>query len=426
MSTKIVIDCDPGHDDAMAILLALASPELELVGVTTVAGNQTLDKTTRNALVTLEVGGRSDIPVAAGADAPLRRELRTAAHVHGETGLDGPELPEPSAKRAAEHAADFLAELIEPGAVLVPMAPLTNIALLLERYPDVRDRIDRIVWMGGAIAEGNITPAAEFNAFVDPEAAAAVFASEIPITMIGLDVTHKPLFTRAHAEQLREAGRAGRFVAELSDFFQRFHERSYGFEGSPIHDAMAVAHVIDPTLVTTRRVNVAVETRSELCDGRTVVDLRGVMGVRRMQTWGSTSTRSASSISSSRGSGRCHEHRLRLHRAAWGRRPRSGAAPCDAGARPSRRRHQARSCGRRDAALCSRRGPLRRRHIRNGWRTRDRSRDCRGVARGASPDPRRLVRRERPCDRRVSDRLGRGDPTEFREGAAGRSRFACA
>jgi inosine-uridine nucleoside N-ribohydrolase len=278
VSTRIVIDCDPGHDDAMAILLALASPELDLVGVTTVAGNQTLDKTTRNALVTLEVGGRSDIPVAAGADAPLRRQLRTAAHVHGETGLDGPELPEPSAKPVAEHAADFLAELIEPGTVLVPMAPLTNIALLLERDPHVPERIDRIVWMGGAIAEGNITPAAEFNAFVDPEAAAIVFASGIPITMIGLDVTHKALFTRAHAEQLREAGRAGRFVAELSDFFQRFHERSYGFEGSPIHDAMAVAHVIDPTLVTTRHVNVAVETRSELCDGRTVVDVRGVTG----------------------------------------------------------------------------------------------------------------------------------------------------
>jgi inosine-uridine nucleoside N-ribohydrolase len=278
VSTKIVIDCDPGHDDAMAILLALASPEVELIGVTTVAGNQTLDKTTRNALVTLEVGGRPDIPVAAGADAPLRRELRTAAHVHGESGLDGPELPEPTAEPVAGHAADFLAELIKPGTVLVPMAPLTNIALLLERHPDVRARVDRIVWMGGAIGEGNVTPAAEFNAYVDPEAAAAVFSSGIPITMIGLDVTHKALFTRAHAEHLREAGRAGRFVAELSDFFQRFHERSYGLAGSPIHDAMAVAHVIDPTLVTTRHVNVAVETRSELCDGRTVVDLRGVTG----------------------------------------------------------------------------------------------------------------------------------------------------
>jgi inosine-uridine nucleoside N-ribohydrolase len=270
MSAKIVIDCDPGHDDAMAILLALASPEVDLIGVSTVAGNQTLDKTTRNALVTLEVGGRGDIPVVAGADAPLRRELRTAAHVHGETGLDGPELPEPTARAVETDPGEWL----QPGVVLVATAPLTNVARWLER----RIRPERIVWMGGAIAEGNVTPAAEFNAFVDPEAAAAVFASGIPITMVGLDVTHMALFTCAHAERLREAGRAGRFVAELSDFFQRFHETSYGFAGSPIHDAMAVAHVIDPTLMTTRRVNVAVETDSNYCDGRTVVDLRGVTG----------------------------------------------------------------------------------------------------------------------------------------------------
>jgi inosine-uridine nucleoside N-ribohydrolase len=278
VSIPIVIDCDPGHDDAIAILLALASPEVELIGVTTVAGNQTLDKTTRNALVTLELAGRGDIPVAAGADAPLRRALRTAPHVHGESGLDGPELPKPSARPIDTHAVDFLAELIEPGVVLVPTAPLTNLALLLERHPDVRERLERIVWMGGSIGQGNITPAAEFNSFVDPEAAAAVFASGIPITMIGLDVTHEALFTRAHAEQVRGSGRAGRFVAELSDFFQGFHERSYGFDGSPIHDAMAVGHVIDPTLVTTRHVNVSVETASQLCDGRTVVDVRGVTG----------------------------------------------------------------------------------------------------------------------------------------------------
>jgi inosine-uridine nucleoside N-ribohydrolase len=278
MSTRIVIDCDPGHDDAIAILLALASPEVELIGVTTVAGNQSLDKTTHNALVTLEIGGRSDIPVASGAEAPLRRDPHSGSHVHGESGLDGPVLPEPTAGPVGAHAADFLAELIEPGVVLVATAPLTNLALMLERHPDVVDRLERIVWMGGAIGEGNETPAAEFNAFVDPEAAAGVFASGIPITMIGLDVTHKALFTRAHAERLRDSGRAGRFVAELSDFFQLFHERSYGFDGSPMHDAMAVAHVIDPTLVATRHVNVAVETRSTFCDGRTVVDLRGTTG----------------------------------------------------------------------------------------------------------------------------------------------------
>jgi inosine-uridine nucleoside N-ribohydrolase len=272
MSTPIVIDCDPGHDDAIAILLALSSPEVELRGITTVAGNQTLDKTTRNALKVLELAGRTDVPVAAGADAPLKRALRVAANVHGETGLDGPDLPEPTTKVVDAHAADFLAELIEPGVVLVPVGPLTNVALMLERHPDVRDRLERIVWMGGAIAEGNTTPAAEFNAFVDPEAAAIVFASGIPVTMIGLDVTHKALFTRAHADRLRDAGKAGRAVAELSDFFQRFHESRYDFDGSPIHDALAVAHVIDPTLVTTLNCNIAIETASQYCDGRTVVD----------------------------------------------------------------------------------------------------------------------------------------------------------
>jgi inosine-uridine nucleoside N-ribohydrolase len=272
MSIPIIIDCDPGHDDAIAILLALSSPEVELRGITTVAGNQTLDKTTRNALKVLELAGRPDIPVAAGAHAPLRRTLRVAANVHGESGLDGPSLPEPTTKAVDIHAVDFLAELIEPGVVLIPVGPLTNVAMLLERHPAVRDRLERIVWMGGSIAEGNVTPAAEFNAFVDPEAAAIVFASGVPVTMIGLDVTHKALFTRVHADRLRAAGAAGRAVAELSDFFQLFHESRYAFDGSPIHDALAVAHVIDPTLVTTLECNISIETASEYCDGRTVVD----------------------------------------------------------------------------------------------------------------------------------------------------------
>ncbi|MDP9262526.1 MAG: nucleoside hydrolase [Actinomycetota bacterium] len=272
MSTPIVIDCDPGHDDAIAILLALASPEVELRGITTVAGNQTLEKTTRNALKVLELAGRTDIPVAAGADAPLKRTLRVAANVHGESGLDGPDLPEPTTKPVEGHAADLLNEWLEPGVVLVPTGPLTNVAVLLERHPAVKQRLERIVWMGGALAEGNVTPAAEFNAFVDPEAAAAVFGSGIPVTMIGLDITHKALFTRAHADRLRGTGHAGRAVAELSDFFQRFHESRYGFDGSPIHDALAVAEVIDPSLVTRLECNVEIETASQYCDGRTVVD----------------------------------------------------------------------------------------------------------------------------------------------------------
>ncbi len=268
MSTAIVLDCDPGHDDAIAILLALASPEVELRGVVTVAGNQTVDKTTRNALKVLELAHRADIPVVRGAHAPLTRLLRTAPHVHGESGLDGPELPEPATLPSAADPAEWF----EPGVVLVATGPLTNVARLVEREV----AIDRIVWMGGAIAEGNITPAAEFNAFVDPEAAAEVFASGIPITMVGLDVTHKALFTRAHADRVRETGRAGRVVAELSDFFQRFHEERYGFDGSPIHDAMAVAAVVDDTLLDTVHCNVEIESQSRFCDGRTVVDRLGV------------------------------------------------------------------------------------------------------------------------------------------------------
>jgi inosine-uridine nucleoside N-ribohydrolase len=272
MTTPILIDCDPGHDDAIAILLALASPELDVRGITTVAGNQTVEKTTRNALKILELAGRTDVPVAAGADRPLVRELHTAPHVHGVTGLDGPELPEPTTPVVEQDVADFLAERIEPGLALVPVGPLTNVARLLERHPDVAQRLERIVWMGGAIAEGNITPAAEFNSFVDPESAARVFASGIDLTMVGLDVTHKALLERDRVERVRGAGRVGRAVAELYDFYHRFHAERYGFEGSPIHDALAVAATADPTLLETLHTNVEIETASQWCDGRTVVD----------------------------------------------------------------------------------------------------------------------------------------------------------
>jgi inosine-uridine nucleoside N-ribohydrolase len=269
MSIPIVIDCDPGHDDAIAILLALASPEVELRGISTVAGNQTLDKTTRNALKVLELADRTDIPIVAGADAPLRRTLRTAANVHGESGLDGPDLPEPTTRTVDGDVVDVLAGWLEPGVVLVPTGPLTNVARLLERHPQATARI---VWMGGAIAEGNVTPAAEFNAYVDPEAARAVFESGIDVTMIGLDITHKALFDSTHAERLRGSGKAGKAVAELADFFLEFHRQRYRFDGAPIHDAMAVAHVIDPTLVTTLECNISIEIESQFCDGRTVVD----------------------------------------------------------------------------------------------------------------------------------------------------------
>ena len=265
----VLLDCDPGHDDAIAILLGLASPEIDLLGITTVAGNQSLAKTTANAIRVLELAGRGDIPVAAGADRPLVREPRFAPAVHGETGLDGPDLPPPAAEPVAEHAIDFLAARLE-GATLVATGPLTNVALLLARYPDARP--ERIVVMGGAIAEGNVTPAAEFNIWADPEAAQRVFESGLDVTMVGLDVTHQALVTPAHAERLG-SGRVGRVVAELLDFYGRFHARVYGFGGSPIHDAVALADVIRPDLLEKRHLHVAVDCESTLCRGRTVVDL---------------------------------------------------------------------------------------------------------------------------------------------------------
>jgi inosine-uridine nucleoside N-ribohydrolase len=270
MSNSILLDCDPGHDDAIALLLALASPEVDLLGVTTVAGNQTLDKTTANALRVLELAGREDIPVAAGADRPLVRERSVAANVHGETGLDGPDLPPPRGEPVEAHAVDFLAARVA-GTTLVATGPLTNVALLLARYPDARP--ERLVLMGGAIAEGNTTPAAEFNIWADPEAAARVFASGLDVTMVGLDVTHRALVTGAHKEQARGAGRIGRFVAELLDFYGVFHRKVYGFDGSPVHDAVAVAQVIRPELLELERLNVRVDCESELCRGRTVVDV---------------------------------------------------------------------------------------------------------------------------------------------------------
>ena len=276
MTVPILIDCDPGHDDAIALLLALASPEVELVGVTTVSGNQTLAKTTANALRVLELVGRGDVPVAAGADRPVKRDLFVAAYVHGESGLDGSALPEPQGKPVPEDAADFIAERVSgsaPPVTLVPTGPLTNVAVFLERHEDAARKLERIVLMGGAIAEGNVTPAAEFNIWADPEAAARVFRSGLDVTMVGLDVTHKALMTPAHGRRLREAGRTGTVVAELLEFYSRFHREVYGFPGSPIHDAVAVAHVVAPGLVETKRLNVEIELESELCRGRTVVDL---------------------------------------------------------------------------------------------------------------------------------------------------------
>ena len=268
MATPVILDCDPGHDDAIALLLALASPELDLVGVTTVHGNQTLDKTTDNALRVLALVGRQDVPVAMGADRPLVRELHVAAHVHGESGLDGPALPQRASEPVEQAAVDFLGEHAGPETVLVAIGPLTNVALALERGI----RPARVVLMGGAIGEGNMTPAAEFNIWADPEAAARVFASGLDVTMIGLDVTHEALLTPAWAERFRGVGRVGTFVAELVEFFKQYHARTYGWDGAPIHDAVALAHAFRPGIVRTERVNIEVELESELTRGRTVVD----------------------------------------------------------------------------------------------------------------------------------------------------------
>jgi inosine-uridine nucleoside N-ribohydrolase len=272
--TPVIIDCDPGHDDAIALLLALGSPELDLLGVTTTYGNQTLDKTTANALRVLELAGRADVPVATGAERPLVRELVVAAHVHGESGLDGPALPEPRSSPVSTDALAFLAERArdaERPPTLVATGPLTNVAGYLDAQGT--EHIERIVLMGGSIAEGNFTPAAEFNVWCDPEAAQVVFSSGLDITMVGLDVTQRAILGPAEEERLRSAGRIGSFAAELNVFFSRYHERTYGWRGAPVHDAVAVAHVVRPGLVATSHRNVEVELESELCRGRTVVDL---------------------------------------------------------------------------------------------------------------------------------------------------------
>jgi inosine-uridine nucleoside N-ribohydrolase len=273
--TKIILDSDPGHDDAIALLLALASPELDVLGVTTVSGNQTLEKTTSNALKILEFVDRTDVPVHVGAPRPLVREQWAAAYVHGESGLDGPDLPDPKTEARKAHAIDFIARKVEEhdGVVLVPVGPLTNIALLLAKYPGIQSRIARIVLMGGSIAEGNVTPAAEFNIWADPEAAHRVFTSGIDVTMVGLDVTHRALLLPEKVDELRDAGRVGSLVAQLYGFYHERHVRMYGWKGSPVHDALAVAHVIRGDFVETEHHHVQVDTGPEPGRGRTYVDL---------------------------------------------------------------------------------------------------------------------------------------------------------
>lgn len=275
---KIIIDTDPGQDDAVAILLALASPELDVVGITTVAGNVPLALTAKNARIVCELAGRADIPVYAGCEAPLVRPLVTAEYVHGKSGLDGIALPDPEMPLADGHAVDFLIETLrtEPaGSVtLCPIGPLTNIATALRQAPDIAPRIAEIVLMGGAYFEvGNVTPAAEFNIYVDPEAADIVFKSGIPLVVMPLDVTHKVLTTRARVEAFRGLGTpVGHAVASWTDFFERYDMAKYGSEGAPLHDPCTIAYLLRPDLFSGRHINVEIETEGRFTTGMTVAD----------------------------------------------------------------------------------------------------------------------------------------------------------
>ena len=280
---KIIIDTDPGQDDAVAILLALASPEeLEVLGITAVAGNVPLPLTQKNARIICELAGKPQVPVFAGCDAPLKRKLVTAEHVHGKTGLDGPQMADPVMPLQDQHAVDFIIETLRREAAhtvtLCPLGPLTNIALAFQRAPDIVARVQQIVLMGGAYFEvGNITPAAEFNIYVDPEAAEMVFRSGVPLVVMPLDVTHKALTNRARVEAFRSLGNeAGRMVAEWTDFFERFDMQKYGSEGAPLHDPCVIAYLIRPELFAGRHINVEIETGSDLTLGMTVADWWGV------------------------------------------------------------------------------------------------------------------------------------------------------
>ncbi|MEM8556183.1 MAG: nucleoside hydrolase [Pseudomonadota bacterium] len=283
MSTrKIIIDTDPGQDDAVAILLALASDELEVLGLTAVAGNVPLALTQKNARMVCELAGRPDVKVFAGADRPMVRHLVTAENVHGKTGLDGPTLPDPTMPLQDQHGVDFIIDTLrgEPqGTVtLCPLGPLTNIATAFRRAPDIVGRVQEIVLMGGAYFEvGNVTPTAEFNIYVDPHAADVVFRSGVPITVLPLDVTHTCLTSRARNQAFRDIGTfVGEAVADFTGFFERFDMEKYGSEGAPLHDPCVIAYLLKPDLFSGRHVNVEVEIASPLTMGMTVTDWWGV------------------------------------------------------------------------------------------------------------------------------------------------------
>ncbi|SHL33889.1 purine nucleosidase [Roseovarius marisflavi] len=282
---QIIIDTDPGQDDAVAILLALACPDaLEVLGITCVAGNVPLEMTTRNALIICELAGKANVLVHAGCDRPLGRDLVTAEHVHGRSGLDGPNLPAPIMPLQERHAVDFVIDTLRErpakSVTLVPIGPLTNIATAFKSAPDIIGKVQEIVLMGGAhFAQGNVTPVAEFNIHVDPQAAEIVFGAGVPLVMVPLDVTHKALVTRARNAALRAIGTpVGRAVADLTGFFERYNPERYGEDGAPLHDPCTIAWLLKPELFKGRRVNVMIETQSELTMGMTVTDWWGNTG----------------------------------------------------------------------------------------------------------------------------------------------------
>jgi purine nucleosidase len=277
--TKIILDCDPGHDDAIALLLAHGNPDIELVAVTTVVGNQTLEKVTRNALAVARIAGISGVPFAQGMHRPLVREVETAASIHGESGMDGPALPEPTLELDPRHAVDLIIDTImahEPGEItLVPTGGLTNIAMAARKEPRIVERVKEVVLMGGGYSVGNWSAAAEFNIVIDPEAAHIVFNEKWPLTMVGLDVTHQALATPDVASAIARIGTApAQFVVELLEFFAHTYKEAQGFDAPPVHDPCAVAYVIDPSVLTVRRAPLDVELTGTLTLGMTVADFR--------------------------------------------------------------------------------------------------------------------------------------------------------
>jgi inosine-uridine nucleoside N-ribohydrolase len=279
----VILDCDPGHDDMVAIMLAAADPRVDLLAITTVAGNGTLERTTHNARAVCSLAGIRDVPIAAGAPGPLVGRLRTAAHVHGESGLEGAALPPPDVPLANEHAVSLTARLLRESPepiTLVPTGPLTNVALLLRTWPDLLPRIREVVLMGGSLGAGNVEPLAEFNVFVDPEAADVVFSSGLPVTMCGLNVTHQALATDAVMDRLHALGTPlAETVVGLLGFFHDRYRELWGLEAPPVHDPVAVARVIDPALVRCEDAHVAVELHGTHTRGATVCDRFGVRGL---------------------------------------------------------------------------------------------------------------------------------------------------